>query len=154
MAESHRKSAALATVKVFLAHSHVETDLIESAKRLLEAKGASVYVDTEDTEMPGSTSSETASKLKDRIRRFDRFVLLASERSLASRWVPWELGFADASKGIEKVAILPFTDQSGTWKGTEYVGLYSTIQPADGGEVGVFEPGQSKGKLLSTWLNG
>lgn len=152
LSDSLRKGLTTASSSVFLSHSHVETSHIEDAKRILEANGASVYVDSEDPDMPSSTSSATAARLKEKIRGFDRFVLLASEKSLASRWVPWELGFADAAKGMPSIAILPFTSASGTWRGTEYVGLYSTIRPAEGGGVGVFEPDKNSGSKLSTWL--
>lgn len=152
LAESNTKSVSVASVKVFLAHSHVEVELIEAARKILAANGASIYVDTEDTEMPDKTTPETAAKLKEKIGRFDRFVLLASEASLKSRWVPWELGYADATKGMGKVAILPFISIGSGWRGTEYVGLYATIQPSNGGGIGVFEPNADKGPSLSTWL--
>lgn len=153
LAEDNRKSLGDARVKVFLSHSHVEVELVEAAKRLLEQHGADIYVDTEDSEMPEATTPETALKLRDKIKAFSRFVMLASSRSLASRWVPWELGLADAFHGFDKVAILPFTEGSG-WKGTEYVGVYATIQPAAGGCVGVFPAGSTNGSRLSNWLSG
>lgn len=152
LAQAHYKSMTFATTKVFLAHSHVETELIEAARRILGANGAEIYIDSEDTEMPDSTTPETAEKLKVKISQFTRFVLLASEKSLNSRWVPWELGFADATKGTGSIAILPFTKSDGLWRGTEYVGLYPTIRPGIP-SIGIYRPGKSEGQKLSDWLN-
>lgn len=84
LAESHRVNKSLAGVKVFLSHSHQDIDHVKAAKHLLEAHGASIYVDWEDGEMPPTTSPATATKLKGKIRECSRFVLLASERSKGS----------------------------------------------------------------------
>lgn len=151
LAESHRTTKSLAGVKVFLSHSHQDVDHVKAARQLLEAHGASIYVDWEDGEMPSTTSSTTASRLKARIRECSRFVLLASERSKSSLWVPWELGYADSEKGMERIAILPFLAGTVTWSGTEYVGLYPTLQLSASSPV-VVPAGSTAGSPLTTWL--
>jgi len=152
MAESHRAQKSSARETVFLSHSHKDKDHVEAARMLLEAHGASIYVDWQDGEMPDETSPATALHIKGKIRECSRFIILASERARASQWVPWELGYADAVKSLERVAILPFIASGYSWTGTEYVGLYSTVQPANGGEVGVFPAGSTSGMRLSDWL--
>lgn len=151
LAQSHRESKSVAKVKVFLSHSHHDKDHVQAARQFLEAHGASIYVDWEDGEMPITTDADTAKLLKKRIIECSCFVLLASERIKASLWVPWELGFADAAKSVDRIAILPFLANSGGWDGTEYVKLYPTIRPGEQG-AGVFLAGQTTGKLLSRWL--
>lgn len=152
LAESHRATKSLAGVKVFLSHSHQDVDHVRAARQLLEAFGASIYVDWEDGEMPAVTSATTATRLKTRIRECNRFVLLASERSKASLWVPWELGYADSEKTVNRIAILPFMAATSTWTGTEYVGLYPTIQLATAGPS-VVPAGAASGPGLASWLS-
>ncbi len=148
LAENHRKSAALATTKVFLSHSHLDRDLVEAARTLLEMHGSNIYVDWADGEMPAVCSAETARKLKAKIRTLKKFVLLASESSLASRWVPWEVGYADPLKGDADIAVLAFTREGRDWTGNEYVGLYPIINA----NARVVSPGTTLGVPLSTWL--
>jgi hypothetical protein len=57
--------------------------------------------------MPPTTSHLTAAKLKERIQQSGRFVLLATENSGESKWVPWVLGAADGFKGVPSIAIFP-----------------------------------------------
>ena len=66
-----------------------------------------VYIDSKDSSMPITTSAETAINLKDRIRKCDRFILLATNGAIESKWCNWELGFGDANKYPDKIAIFP-----------------------------------------------
>lgn len=137
---------------VFLSHSHDDRAIVEPIRKLLAAQGVILYVDWKDPVMPAVTSPETAKKIKLRIRAADKFVMLASNTSLRSRWVPWELGIGDVEKGLPSVAVFPVTPDYGKWEGSEYIGVYSTIEEADGGNLAVFEPGQSRGITLKSWL--
>lgn len=52
--------------------------------------------------------------------------MLTTENYQKSKWMPWELGYFDGSKG--KVAILPMVDSiAHSFDGTEYLGLYPYI---------------------------
>lgn len=137
---------------VFLSHSHDDRALVESVCNLLAGQGVILYVDWNDPEMPAVTSPETARKIKERIGTADKFVMLASNTSLKSRWVPWELGIGDIEKGIPNVAVFPIIPDYGTWEGSEYIGIYSRIEQAQGGQLAVFEPGQNTGVTLKQWL--
>lgn len=64
----------------------------------LENFGAKVYIDKADKELPEKTSAETGVKLKNRIAQCQKFVVLVTANSKNSRWIPWELGFADEKK--------------------------------------------------------
>jgi hypothetical protein len=137
---------------VFLSHSHDDRAIVEPVRTLLAAQGVYLYVDWKDPEMPAVTSPETARKIKLRITAADKFVMLASNTSLRSRWVPWELGIGDIDKGLPNVAVFPITPDYGKWEGSEYVGIYSRIEEATNGELAVFEPGQINGITLKAWL--
>lgn len=95
-----RKSLTSKTT-VFVSHSHKDADIIESAIQFLLSVGLLVYVDWLDPTMPQTTSGETAVKVKNRIVECEKFVVLLSENSKDSKWVPWELGFADGKKLIK-----------------------------------------------------
>ncbi|HTA83459.1 MAG TPA: toll/interleukin-1 receptor domain-containing protein [Bacteroidia bacterium] len=121
-------SIGLKGARVFISHSHYDTALIKKAKLYLLSQGASIYVDLEDTFMPDETSPDTGRILKTKIDGCDKFIMLASTNALNSKWVPWELGYADKAIGIDNVAIFPVADDTGRWKGSEYMGLYPEIQ--------------------------
>lgn len=117
---------------VFLSHSHQDADLVLAAVNFLLTLGVEVYVDWLDSSMPSITSGETASKIKGKIKECDRFAVLLSENSVGSKWVPWELGYADGVKDINKIAIMPirrnqYTSDS-AFDGLEYMSLYPVIK--------------------------
>jgi hypothetical protein len=127
-----KQSSKGAQVSVFLSHSHADRGLVVTVSRFLATFDLNVYVDWLDSAIPATTSPETATYLREKIDACDRFILLATERALASKWVPWELGYADGVKGCHKVAALPITEQlTDKWTGTEYVGIYSQIRLND-----------------------
>jgi hypothetical protein len=146
------EARASATTSVFLSHSHTDKDLVKAACIVLAAQGISVYVDWLDPDMPKTTTSETASRLRTAIRANQRFVLLSTESSLTSRWVPWELGFADGIGRENRIAILPVESTQGSYPGNEYLGLYHRIVVADSGDLAVFAPDKTNGVTLADWL--
>lgn len=151
-AEKYHMKSASTKHHVFLSHSHKDSDIIEYVVSFLGAKADSIYIDWKDGTMPKITSPETALRLKTKIKKTAKFILLATNNALASTWVPWELGVADSSNSMKNVAVLPVKDHYKTWKGSEYIGIYSRIIQADSGAPGVFEPGKDRGISLSRWL--
>lgn len=113
----------------FLSHSSKDTDILTGAMEVLHNHGADVYIDEIDPAMPPYTSEETAALLKQRIAQTSRFVLLTTENSKDSRWVPWELGIADGNKGLDKIALFPASEKTNNdnWASWEYLGLYRRI---------------------------
>lgn len=79
--------------------------------------------------MPDTVSGETAKKIKDCIKQQKKFLVLVTENSKDSRWVPWELGYADSTKGLDHIASLPVTDTAGTFQHNEYLQIYPRIEP-------------------------
>lgn len=136
----------------FLSHSHLDADMAKGIVNLLRRSGWDVYVDWADSSMPDKTNKQTAEKIKSKIATSDAFLFLATHNSMASRWCPWEIGYADSSKGVSKVLILPTTDRSGNFYGNEYLQLYKKIDKSLEGGLGVWEPGASTGVGLRSYV--
>lgn len=104
---------------VFLCHSHRDELLVKGVIALLEESGWQVYVDWADGSMPETPTRETAAKIKLKIVDLTYFIFLATANSMSSRWCPWEIGYADGKKQIDRILILPTTD-GGRTHGSEY----------------------------------
>jgi hypothetical protein len=131
----------------FLSHSHKDAELAKGLQGFLQAQGWKVYIDWDDTSMPPDPNRETAQKIKDRIKRLDWFLYLATANSASSRWCPWEIGYADGAKGIDRIVVIPTRDIVGRSHGNEYLDLYKRVTTADVGGLGVFGP-NNRGTLL------
>lgn len=129
----------------FLCHSHHDVHLVNGAVTLLQEHGWNIYVDWADETMPETPNAETAAKIKAKIVELNYFLFLATPNSMASRWCPWEIGYADGKKPIDKIFIIPTTDQSGKWYGSEYLQLYRHIDVTSAGAMGAWYPGQTQG---------
>jgi len=147
----HTKTASVRE-HIFLSHSHKDADIVNQAVELLGNQGVRVYVDWKDDTMPAVTSPVTATRIKQKISSCSKFVLLATNAAIESRWVPWELGIADEANSIDHVAIMPVRDPPHVWQGNEYIGIYSTLERAEDGGLAVFKPGENRGISLKNWL--
>lgn len=154
IAESYRgKERASAGPSIFLSHSHADKDIVEPAANFFASLGVSVYVDWLDPNMPAITNAQTANTIKLMIQVNKRFVVLATERSLQSRWVPWELGYADGEKKLSDIAILPIAEDLYRDAPNEYIQVYSEIAKTTNNEWYVFGPGETKSfTSLKDWL--
>lgn len=82
-----------------------------------------------DDGMPEKTSGETAIKIKSKIISNEKFILLATNDAVISKWCNWELGIGDVFKfSDDNLAILPLSENSGTWYGNEYLQIYPRIE--------------------------
>lgn len=126
-ASSTAHSPKTATTTIFLSHSHKDRDLIEPALAFLRSHGVTIYVDWQDGEMPETISAETAKKIKVKIKEHQKFIVMVTENSKESRWVPWELGFADPVKSMDHIAILPIAEKYDFAK-NEYMRIYPKIE--------------------------
>jgi len=142
--------SAQADATVFLSHSHKDKELIQPAISFLRSHGVKIYVDWMDEGMPDTVSGETAKKLKDRIKQQRKFLVLVTENSKDSRWVPWELGYADSTKGMDHIAAFPVADNS-DFKHNEYLDIYPKIQLVNG-TWWVWLQDPTKLVELPTWL--
>ncbi len=125
--EAKSESRILSETTIFLSHSHTDKEWVEKIVVFFRKLGIRVYVDWMDSAMPPVTSSETAIRIREKIKSNKKFILLATDTAIASKWCNWELGFGDAHKYINNIAIFPLSESSGVWTGTEYFRIYPYI---------------------------
>lgn len=124
----------------FLSHSHKDAILALGLQELLKNQGWDIYIDWQDQTMPEAPDGETAFNIKVAVVRADWFLFLATQNSMASRWCPWEIGFADGRKAHERIAIVPTMDNQGHFYGNEYLNLYNKIDvPTNGPGLALFD---------------
>ena len=140
-----------AKVTIFLSHSHKDRKVADGLIKHLASFGISIFVDWNDTNMPRITNRETANIIKEKIAEMNLFMVLATSNALASRWVPWEIGVADKSKGERKILIIPVADASGRFQGSEYLQLYSRVEEGTKG-TGVFNPKYEAGLVMEAFF--
>ena len=119
-------------ITIFLSHKHDEAEELDSAVGLLKSFGVDIYVDWLDTGMPKATSGKTAVRIKEKIRENKKFIFLATEGAIASKWCNWELGYGDSLKYFDNIALLPVRNDNYSYTGTEYMQIYSSIEYLDG----------------------
>ena len=126
--EARRRYKYSYEVSIFLSHKHSEKDIIEKVIVLLDKLGVYVYVDWLDYAMPATTNGSTAKRIKQKIKEMDKFILLATESAIASKWCNWELGIGDAHKYFKNIAVMPITEkEEGKYSGNEYLQIYPII---------------------------
>ncbi|MCQ2286900.1 MAG: toll/interleukin-1 receptor domain-containing protein [Bacteroidales bacterium] len=116
---------------VFLSHSHEDLEYVYCVALFLKNQyNVEPYIDAFDLSMPSSTNVNTAQRLKDKIRKSDRFIFVVIENSFNSKWCNWELGIADFKSLKGHVAFFVMNDRiekMGGYDNNEYVGLYPFI---------------------------
>ena len=118
-------------VTIFLSHKYDETEELDSAISFLNRFGVEVYVDWLDDGMPRTTSGITANRIKQKIKENRKFIFLATEGAVSSKWCNWELGHGDAQKYIEHIAVLPVKNTYSDYSGAEYLQIYPYIYESD-----------------------
>ena len=136
--ESFSKKASQKTT-VFVSHKHDDLKGLESLISFLEKEFfVETYIDSKDKSMPKVTSSKTAARIKNMINVCDKFILLATDGAIESKWCNWELGYGDAVKFTrDSIAIFIVSNDSRPQdaKGREYMDLYPYIIYTNGRET-------------------
>lgn len=123
------------STSIFLSHKHSDKNEVKGLKRLLLTFRANIYIDWLDPDMPEETKGETAVKIKEKIKSNKKFILLATDDAVNSKWCNWELGFGDREKyDSDDIALFPLREDSKNWTGNEYMQIYPTIEYEDGKE--------------------
>jgi hypothetical protein len=148
-----KRASRVGEITVFLSHKHDEAKELKDAIALLHSLGVSVYVDWMDDGMPSVTSGKTAERIKQKIQTNKKFILLATDAAVASKWCNWELGYGDAHKYLKDIALLPVAENDGTWKGSEYLQIYPAIEIENqaGGAAYIVKHGTTRVSLVE-WL--
>lgn len=166
--ETRTFSKSTSLTSIFLSHSHQDKAKIEQAKIFFENLGISIYVDWMDSTMPERTNGTTAVRIKQKIRENEKFILLATNRAVNSKWCNWEVGIGDINKlSKDNIAVLGLADNYGHWTGNEYLQIYPSIEYENGnsrnnaggiipeGYYVLYPPdnnGSRKFKTLKQWL--
>jgi hypothetical protein len=131
----------------FLCHGHRDSALAEGLQALLAEQGVALYIDWQDATMPPEPNRETAARLQQRIKASDWFLFLATANSMASRWCPWELGYADGQKPLDRIAIVPTSDGRSA-HGNEYLQLYRRVDASSAGDLLWVPAGSNQGQYV------
>lgn len=127
------------TTTVFISHKHDDLDDLKGLIGFLENEyGVKAYIDSRDPSMPKKTSGETATNIKNRIKKCDKFILLATNSAVESKWCNWELGYGDAQKYREHIALFPMKPKDASdfeYRGSEYMQIYPYICYFNGTET-------------------
>ena len=62
----------------------------------------------------------------------DKFILLATEEAINSKWCNWELGLGDAAKYRNNIALLAVQKDNSDYTGSEYLNIYPYITYENG----------------------
>jgi hypothetical protein len=127
----HSNETKQGKITIFLSHKHEETEELDSAVSLLKSFGVDIYVDWLDSGMQKETSGKTAVRIKEKMEN-KKFIFLATEGAIASKWCNWELGYGDSLKYFNNISLLPVRNDSYRYTGTEYMQIYSSIEYLDG----------------------
>ena len=123
---------------VFISHKHDELEDLKGILGFLEMNyDVKVYIDSQDPQMPKRTSAQTARNIKNRISQCDKFIFLATNGAIESKWCNWELGYGDALNFQKHIALFPMKPKGtfdSEYKGSEYMLLYPYISYFDGTE--------------------
>ena len=130
--KNFRSESSYYKTKVFLSHKHDELESLEGAISFLKNFGVDIYVDWQDEGMPKTTSGYTAVRIKQKIKDNHKFILIATEGAINSKWCNWELGLGDAAKYIEHIALFPINKTSQSFSGAEYLKIYPYIEYENG----------------------
>lgn len=152
--EAKNQTRSTATTSVFLSHSHSDAAFIDQVIVLLRKSGVAVYVDRTDSGLPPTTGPATAARIKVKITEQKKFILVATDNAIQSKWCNWELGYGDAQKYDKHIALLPLAENSGAWVGNEYLTIYPRIEESYQGSDKynvIFPNGNSL--TLSEWLS-
>lgn len=147
VARTLSEARSLGIRTAFLCHSHRDRELAQGLVTTFAEKGCKVYVDWMDASMPEKPDRTTAVRIQQKIIECDLFLFLGTEKSMASRWCPWELGYADGKKDYNRLLIVP-TRTGATTHGNEYLDVYRRVELSNGGIVASWRPRETSSGVL------
>jgi hypothetical protein len=135
----------------FLSYSHHDKKWAHGLSLYFKMIEADLYVDLRDDSLPRDVGGKTARALRDRIAKRDKFILLATDKTKDSAWVPWELGLADGLRGHKNVVIFPLSTVT-DFAGQEYFDDYSHVEESAMKSLTVVDPKNGTRQEFSHWL--
>ena len=151
--ESRTFSTSPNKTSVFISHKHDDLDEIRGFLGFLKNMGVATYIDSFDPTMPDYTCGKTAERIKERIKQCDKFMLLATDNAITSKWCNWELGIGDVHKYKSDIAIVPVKNNNNIiYTGSEFLEIYPYLYQSDDGYY-IYDPISQKVTSLRKWLN-
>lgn len=104
-------------INCFLSHSYEDRNLIERIKYTLE-KDSELRVFVDWMEEPQRNPNEAANRIKDALNRSHSVLIIKTENSMQSTWVPWEVGYFEALNSqndndvLNKIGVLLIEDEA------------------------------------------
>ena len=116
--------------RVFISYKHCNLGILKGLIGFLEKENNVItYTDRNDSTLPRTSSAKNAELIKKTINNCDKFILLATNGAIKSKWCNGELGYGDTSKG-KGAAIFPMNDTAfsiSDYSGNEYMELYPSV---------------------------
>ncbi|SEP08819.1 TIR domain-containing protein [Mucilaginibacter gossypiicola] len=128
--ESSKSFSYLNKYDIFLSHSFLDAEDVDTLRQDLQDAGFSVYVDwIDDNHLTReNVTSYTATVIRNRMKQCKSLIYAFSVNSVLSKWAQWELGYFDGIDGKVSIAPIFETSQSGEeYKGAEFLGLYPYV---------------------------
>ncbi len=96
---------------IFLSHSYLDKKTVFGVYKDFESLGYNTYVDwiVDPSLDRNNITKDTAEKLRLRMRQSKCLIYATSSNIIASKWMPWELGFMDGLKK-GKVTVFPLLE--------------------------------------------
>lgn len=131
-----------ATFDIFLSYRSADVDVVLGIYLDLIGLGYKVYLDRiMDPQLDRErVTKDTADVLRHRLTQSKVLFYASTENAGESKWMPWELGFADGYRC--KAAIVPITESS-EFVGTEFLSIYPKVerdQSSKHGGLWIYEP--------------
>lgn len=146
---------------IFLSHSFLDRDEVLGLYRELTEMGFKVYVDwIVDPELDrNNVTKATAELIRNRMKNSKTLLLAISTNATMSKWMPWELGYADGNTG--RCAIIPISRENlslFSFNRIEYLKLYpyvdrATLKNSQDYKLWVNED-ENTYVQFESWLNG
>lgn len=129
LVESRKIEFSTEKTTVFISHKHGELEDLADVIAFLETQyNVRTYIDSRDLKMPEVPNEETALRIKEKIESCEKFILLATDAAIQSKWCNWELGYGDAQKfKTDNIALMPIGKRDSTYTGNEYLAIYPYI---------------------------
>src|SRR5262245_59802100 len=101
---------AFGQTTIFLSSYTCDMEMVKQVASFLYHLGFDLYIDWLDEIPSPSSTTVTAKKVKDKIKGLDKFILIATPDTLKANYSNWQLGFADAYKFPDRIAVLPIAE--------------------------------------------
>lgn len=107
--ESEQRTFSASTHKrVFISHKKEDRDVAKKVADYIMDAGIDVYFDEYDTTINRNDPKSVVAAIKRGMQLSTHLVVIFTNKTLSSTWVPWEIGYGDATQ--TEIRILKMND--------------------------------------------